>query len=138
MVCTRVGKRAIPNQSQTISLWKKTPYANLARCIPSGTYFARIRVGGKLIRQSLEAKSMTVAKLKLPEFELKQRAKIERLERLQGEAAFVGERNGSMTQLCGPEKRLSFLNCQLKKLTRCAASVANSHPFPCPRRRRPQ
>jgi hypothetical protein len=38
------------------SPWQKTPYANLVRYAPSGKYFARIRVGGKLIRQSLKTK----------------------------------------------------------------------------------
>src|SRR6266516_3029835 len=46
------------------SSWQKTPYANLVRYAPSGKYFARIRVGGKLIRQSLKTKVLSVAKLK--------------------------------------------------------------------------
>jgi hypothetical protein len=36
--------------------WKNSSYANLIRYEPSGTYFARVRVGGKLIRQSLKTK----------------------------------------------------------------------------------
>jgi hypothetical protein len=36
------------------SPWQKTLYANLIRYAPSGKYFAQIRVGGKLIRQSLK------------------------------------------------------------------------------------
>ena len=35
-------------------VWQKTPYANLIRYKPSKTYFARIRIGGKLIRRSLK------------------------------------------------------------------------------------
>jgi hypothetical protein len=34
------------------SLWQKTQFANLVRYIPSGIYFARFRVRGKLIRKS--------------------------------------------------------------------------------------
>jgi integrase len=47
------------------SLWAKTPAANLVRYKPSGTYFARAKVGGKLIRQTLKTKVLSVAKLKL-------------------------------------------------------------------------
>ncbi len=49
--------------------WQKTPYANLVRYVPSGKYFARIRVGGKLIRQSLKTKVLPVAKLRLGDVE---------------------------------------------------------------------
>jgi hypothetical protein len=46
-------------------LWLKTPYANLIRYVPSGIYFSRIKVRGKLIRRSLKTNSLTVAKLRL-------------------------------------------------------------------------
>src|ERR1035437_4460325 len=46
-------------------LWLKTPFANLVRYVPSGIYFSRIRVSGKLIRRSLKTNSLTVAKLRL-------------------------------------------------------------------------
>jgi hypothetical protein len=36
------------------SLWERTTVQNLIRYRPSGTYFARLKVGGTLIRQSLE------------------------------------------------------------------------------------
>lgn len=32
--------------------WQKTQYSNLIRYVPSGTYYARLRVKGKLIRRS--------------------------------------------------------------------------------------
>jgi integrase len=48
--------------------WVKTPYPNLLRYKPSGTYFGRVRVNGKLIRRSLETHVLTVAKLKLSDF----------------------------------------------------------------------
>jgi len=35
-----------------VRLWQKTQFANLIRCTPSGTYFARLRVKGKLIRKT--------------------------------------------------------------------------------------
>jgi integrase len=48
--------------------WVKTPYPNLIRYKPSGNYFGRVRVNGKLIRRSLDTHVLTVAKLKLSDF----------------------------------------------------------------------
>ena len=48
--------------------WVKTPYPNLIRYQPSGNYFGRVRVNGKLIRRSLDTHVLTVAKLKLSDF----------------------------------------------------------------------
>jgi len=48
-----------------ISKWLRTQYTNLLRYEPTGVFFARIRVGGKLIWRSLKTKSISVAKLKL-------------------------------------------------------------------------
>ncbi len=57
--------------------WQKTPYANLVRYVPSGAYFARIRVGGKLIRQSLKTQVLSVAKLRLADVEKRERSNLE-------------------------------------------------------------
>src|SRR3974390_1967827 len=57
-----------PTKHNTHSDWVKTPYPNLIRYKPSGTYFGRVRVNGKLIRRSLETHVLTVAKLKLSDF----------------------------------------------------------------------
>ena len=48
--------------------WVKTPYPNLIRYKPSGNYFGRVRVNGKLIRHSLKTHVLSVAKLKLSDF----------------------------------------------------------------------
>src|SRR6266436_3302229 len=48
--------------------WVKTPVANLVRYKPSGIYFARARIRGKLFRQSLKTDVMTVAKMRLRDF----------------------------------------------------------------------
>jgi integrase len=53
--------------------WQKTQYANLIRYVPSGIYFARFRVHGKLIRKSLKTDALTVAKLRLADFEKAER-----------------------------------------------------------------
>ena len=58
-------------------LWLKTPYANLIRYVPSGIYFSRIRVRGKLIRRSLKTTSLTVAKLRLGDLEKVERQRVE-------------------------------------------------------------
>ena len=51
---------------------------DLIRYKPSGTYYARLRVKGKLLRKSLETTSVTVAKMKLGDFEKEERQKAER------------------------------------------------------------
>ena len=46
----------------------KTPVANLVRYKPSGIYFARVRIRGKLFRQTLKTDVISVAKLRLGDF----------------------------------------------------------------------
>jgi integrase len=78
---------ALPATSQ--SRWQKTQYANLIRYVPSGVYFARVRVGGKLFRRSLATHSLSVAKLKLGDLEKTERTKLEQTARLvAGKAIF--------------------------------------------------
>ncbi|HXJ59829.1 MAG TPA: site-specific integrase [Verrucomicrobiae bacterium] len=64
-----VAKHRSPSTKaeQPKSVWQKTPYANLVRYVPSGTLFARIKMRGKLIRQSLETSDLQLAKRKLDE-----------------------------------------------------------------------
>ena len=69
-------------KSKADSDWLKTPCPNLIRYKPSGNYFGRVRVNGKLIRRSLETHVLTVAKLKLSDFLQDHRRLIAR-ERLQ-------------------------------------------------------
>jgi len=45
--------------------WKSTRTPNLKIYVPSGVYFARLRVKGKLVRQSLETTVRSVAELEL-------------------------------------------------------------------------
>ena len=53
-------KNAVQN-----AVWQKTPFANLVRYVASGKYFARLRVGGKLIRRSLKTNKLAVTKGKV-------------------------------------------------------------------------
>jgi len=64
-------------QSESASEWQKTPFANLVRFKRSQIYFARIRVKGKLIRKSLKTDKVSVAKLRLADFEKSERQKIQ-------------------------------------------------------------
>ncbi len=57
----------------TGSRWQKTPVANLVRHVQSGNYYARIRVGGKLIWKSLKTDRISVAKLRLGDFQKEER-----------------------------------------------------------------
>ncbi len=65
------GRQSQPKEEK--SPWQKTPYANLIRYVPSRTYFARIRIRGKLIVRSLETDSITVAKLRLADLDKQER-----------------------------------------------------------------
>ena len=57
-------------ESDTFNHSATLPTAYLPRLIPlTEIYFARLRVGGKLIRQSLNAKPMGVTKFKLTDLE---------------------------------------------------------------------
>src|SRR5262244_3613244 len=56
------------DNTKSQSDWAKTPVANLVRYKPSGIYFARARIRGKLFRQSLKTDVMSVAKLRLTDF----------------------------------------------------------------------
>jgi integrase len=85
-VKTNSARAASDNAAQ--SDWVKTPVANLVRYKPSGIYFARVRVRGKLFRQSLKTNVLSVAKLRLGDF-IK-----ERQEELGDESAV---RSGRMT-----------------------------------------
>jgi hypothetical protein len=58
--------------------WKKTQFANIIRYRPSGTYYARLRVKGKLLRQSLKTDSLSVAKLRSADLEKTEHGAVER------------------------------------------------------------
>ncbi len=63
--------------------WQKTNYSNLVRYVPSGKYFARVRVKGKLIRRSLKTDVLSVAKLRLDDLQKKERTLAEAEDRIQ-------------------------------------------------------
>ena len=57
--------------------WQKTQYSNLIRYLPSGTFFARLRVNGNLIRKSLKTDVLSIAKLRLGDLEKNERESAE-------------------------------------------------------------
>jgi len=65
--------KARPAAAESDKDWQKTQYSNLIRYVPSGTYYARLRVKGKLIRRSLKTDVLSVAKLRLSDFEKHER-----------------------------------------------------------------
>lgn len=61
--CDTVSVKA--GNSEKKGLWTKAPVANLVRYEPSGIYFVRAKVRGKLIRKSLDTNVLSVAKQRL-------------------------------------------------------------------------
>jgi len=73
---------------QAKSDWRPTGTQNLVRYVPSGTFFARFKIGIKPFRKSLKTQNLTTAKLRLREVLHKHRIKAEAGRAL---------RNGKMT-----------------------------------------
>ncbi|MFZ4780221.1 MAG: hypothetical protein ACOYM3_33110, partial [Terrimicrobiaceae bacterium] len=62
--------------SQEIT-WQPTQYANIVRHVPSGIYYARLRIKGKLIWRSLKTDKISIAKLRMGDVEVEERKKAE-------------------------------------------------------------
>ncbi|MGO9477671.1 MAG: tyrosine-type recombinase/integrase [Limisphaerales bacterium] len=75
----RETKPAKPSRDATISpdrKWRSFPKVpNLVQYVSTGTYFGRVKIGGKTFRESLETDVFTTAKLRLPDF-IKKRRKL--------------------------------------------------------------
>ena len=71
--CVQEKQNQPKSAAPASSPWQKTNFANCVRYIPSGTYFARIKVGGKLIRQSLKTEVLSVAKMRLADLDRQER-----------------------------------------------------------------
>ena len=63
--CSTDGRACVSASDEKI--WQPTAVQNLVRYAPSGTYFARFRVGGKLVWKSLKTATFSVAKQRLPD-----------------------------------------------------------------------
>jgi DNA-binding Xre family transcriptional regulator len=89
--CRVVDTRKQEPTAKSDKDWQKTHYANLIRYIPSGTYYARLRVRGKLIRRSLKTDVLTVAKLRLSDFEKAERSGAETKDAVSAGRMNVGD-----------------------------------------------
>jgi integrase len=65
--------RQAGTKAATAAKWQRTQYSNLIRYVPSGKYFARLRVAGKLIIKSLKTNRLPFAKLRLNDLEKNER-----------------------------------------------------------------
>lgn len=70
--CVKTTKNQKP-----VTVWQKTQYANLIRYVPSGTYFARFRVKGKLVWRGLKTDKISIAQLRLADEMERERRKAE-------------------------------------------------------------
>ncbi|MDB6112656.1 MAG: hypothetical protein JWR69_4406 [Pedosphaera sp.] len=61
-------------------IWQKTQYSNLVRYVPSGMFYARFRVKGKLVWRSLKTDRVTVAQMRLGDEVKKERQKAGSIE----------------------------------------------------------
>ena len=75
-------KRKGQNNPQKKSDGQWAQYSKLIRYIPSGTYYARFRVRGKLIWKSLRTHKITVAQMRLADPEMEERKNAGRGQRL--------------------------------------------------------
>lgn len=71
--------------------WCKTQYSNLIRYVPSGKYYARVRVKGKLIVKSLKTTRISVAKLRLSDLEKAERTTAENNDALTSGSMCFGQ-----------------------------------------------
>ncbi len=84
-------KTANEGSAESPKVWQRTSFANLIRYTPSGMYFCRIRVQGRLIRKSLKTDVLSVAKLRLTDEEKKHRQAAQRqmaIQRGRGQMTF--------------------------------------------------
>jgi integrase len=70
-------KRQQQAEETAKSRWQKSPHRGIVRYVPSGIYFARVRIKGKLIVRSLKTDALTVAVLRLSDLEKQEREQAE-------------------------------------------------------------
>jgi hypothetical protein len=112
--------------SNSASAWQKTQYANLIRYVPSSVYFARIKVRGKLIRKRLKTDSLTVARLRLADWEKSERQKAESQDNIRGDLkSGISERlQTRVARASGPYRPAT------RRTERVRRSVCLRRPFP--------
>jgi integrase len=79
------------SKDKASSRWVKSSVANIVRYVPSGAYFARAKIGGKLIRRSLKTDRLNVAQLRLGDLMKQERGQLEaRVAAVKGRMTFGG------------------------------------------------
>jgi hypothetical protein len=86
----------------------KAPVSNLVRYKPSGVYFARAKVGGKLIRQSVKTDVLSVAKLRLADLLATEQKNVERRKTIEVENARLKKSNPKKFAQQADELRIRF------------------------------
>ena len=84
-------RRDQQTQADKEPTWVKTQFSNLVRHAPSGGFYARLRVKGKLIWRSLKTKRISVAQLKLADLEREERKKADAGEKVESGLGSVGD-----------------------------------------------
>ena len=87
------------------SPWIKAPVANLVRYKPSGIYFARAKIGGKLIRQSLKTHVLSIAKFRLSDLLAAEQKKVDRQKTIAVGKMTVGDAWDSFIENDGKRPR---------------------------------
>ena len=84
--------------TESQSDWVKAPDADLVRYKPSGIYFARLRIRGKLFRHSLKTDVISAAKLRLGDFIRERREEMSDDSVVQSGRMTIGEAIGIFRQ----------------------------------------
>jgi len=98
--------QAEPTADQPAKVWQKTQFTNLIRYLPSGTYYARLRVAGKLIRKSLKTDVLSVAKLRLADLDKQERQRAESTDAVARGKMTVGDAIEIHKERCGRGRQL--------------------------------
>ena len=110
----------------TGSKWEKTRVTNLLRNVSSGGYYARVRVGGKLIWRSLDTLSFNIARIKLPDVEREERARLESTGKLLERDATFGDALTIFEKNLDGDPRLKAGGRAYRR--RCIAALLRSWP----------
>jgi hypothetical protein len=122
-----------PSAPTNDAVWQKSQYANLVRYVPSGIYFTRSRIGGKLIRRSLRTKVLSVAKLKLADLEKEERSKLENVGRIDSGRLFLATSSPNIAVAWKPTtaSNRERANTTLNASTRCSGIGLNFADLTC-------
>ncbi|MDB6113044.1 MAG: hypothetical protein JWR69_4794 [Pedosphaera sp.] len=79
------------SESTTQKQFEKSSVANLYRYVPTGVYYARPRIGGKLKSKSLKTDKFSVAKMRLADYVKEEHQRAESLDNAMRGKMTVGD-----------------------------------------------